>query len=402
MVTTVPQFPITSSALREPGQSDSLTPDTPAVEAVLITARKIQAAAQPQQALQMLEQALRASPMEPDLWVAIAEVLIDLQDLTAAHDCLKQALLLESEHVNGRVAMGHLHFKLGKLADEQQNFSQAFEHFRTANSLVPVSFDIEAHCRWVDETMALWTPEFLHSRRRWGDPTEAPIFIVGMPGSGTSLVERILSAHSQVQGPGQRPAIWDQIVALGRSLGSETDLLATARRCTEADIHEVTGRYLSSSNQDARAHFTDKMATNFLHLGWIALCFPQAKIVHCQRDLRDVVLSCYFQHSRDPLPFSGDLRTLGRYALEAERLMAHWRTVLPGRIIDVSYEMLVDQPDAEIQRLLVACGLPAETGPFERHRYACPGSACRRWENYREHLQPLLDVLENPVLHGGN
>ncbi len=301
----------------------------------------------------------------------------------------------------------YLHFAQGKIADDLGQYDVAFEHYRQANELVPVTFDLDAHRNLVDRTIELWTPEFIGARSHWGLETSAPIFIVGMPRSGTTLVEQILSSHSQIHSFGERTAIQDQIHSLSASLGCDDDIFETAKLLTQADVYEFAEDYLNISERGGEPFFTDRTPSNFLYLGWIALNFPDAKIIHCERDLRDACLSGYFQHSNQTHSYACRLDTLAAYALESARLMDHWKTVMPDRIINVRYEQLVESPQVEIRRLLAACDLDVEPACLQPHRQqrsvATMGewqaqqpiykTSLRRWEKYSNHLQPLLSAL---------
>jgi len=389
-------------------------------------ARQLQKSGDLKNALHLCERLLRRNPAVIELWSATAEVLLELDDVDGSLDCLRQALLIDADDPAIRAALKKIqlqsesrqtpeaeeqanqHFAKGKIAEDHEDYDTAFAHYRQANDLVPVRFDGDAHQRWVDQTCELWTPEFLNARASWGNETTTPIFIVGMPHSGTTLVEQILSAHSQVQACGERTTLGEQITALGNAVGCGTETISTARRCTQADVYEFAQNYLAVPHRTEQRHFTDRMGTNFLHLGWISLCFPEAKILYCQRDLRDVCLSCYFQHSAHQLPYASRLDTLGAYARESVRLMNHWHSVLPGRIINVTYEKLVESPEQEIRRLLQACNLSEEQSCFQSHlkQRSVPTASAgqvvslpihktsqRRWGHYQQHLQPLFKSL---------
>ncbi len=270
-----------------------------------------------------------------------------------------------------------VHFALGSLCDRLGRYDEAFEHYRQGNRLKGVRFDAPAFGHRVDRIIAGFGKDRLAHAARSDRPADRPVFVVGMMRSGTSLVEQILSGHSAVFGAGELP---------------DLERCAQAVRAAAPDIGQLTvqqlntcaGAYLDRINRlnsEAR-HVVDKMPQNFLHLGYIALMFPGAKIIHCTRNALDTCLSCYFQNFAAFQSQTFDLRALGHYYVEYRRLMQHWIQVLEIPVHEVRYEKLVADPETEIAALLAFCGLEPESAllPLSRkpargrHREFRPGA----------------------------
>ena len=247
----------------------------------------------------------------------------------------------------------------------------------------------------------MFDADFLATRQGFGDDSEVPVFIVGMPRSGTTLVEQIAASHPAVFGAGER----DDIGALAGAQfpGGTADLDAVAAG-TLARTHLERMRDLAGE----ALRITDKTPVNFLYLGLIALLFPRARIVHCRREARDVCLSCYFQNFVAGLPWATDLADLGRYHRAYRRIMDHWHQVLPLTILDVDYQDLVAAPEEGSRRIVDFLGLPWDDACLDFHRsrrtvrsaanwqvrrpiYA---TSVGRWKAYEPWLGPLLDALD--------
>ena len=193
----------------------------------------------------------------------------------------------------------------------------------------------------MDDLIELATPDFLSAAAAWGNPSQAPVFIVGMPRSGTSLVEQIAASHSRVFGAGELHAlgeIWDTLSRHNRGRPVEKWDAAFARRL--ADRHVAALQALGNG----AVRIIDKMPDNIFFLWLIAALFPSARIILCRRDLRDVCLSCYFHHFTEGHLYAYDLADCGARALEIDRLATHWSRVLPLEILAIDYEKLVSDP----------------------------------------------------------
>jgi hypothetical protein len=239
------------------------------------------------------------------------------------------------------------------------------------------------------------------------------VFIVGMPRSGTSLVEQILASHPNVFGAGELRDLQRLAEELPARVGAKEAYPACLVRLDGSAACALADEYLEriGRRSGAALRVTDKMPLNFLHLGLIAALFPRARIVHCIRDPLDVCVSCYCQDFQGGPNFLWDLTDLGKFHGEYERLMAHWGSVLPLPILEVVYEELVDNLEAVSRRLISFCGLDwddrclayhqnaraVRTASLVQVRQPVYKSSVGRWRHYAPHLRPLLEALGRPL-----
>jgi tetratricopeptide (TPR) repeat protein len=335
------------------------------------------------------------------------------QPLSDADVAYLQALL-QREHLLPRDRIS-VHFALGRVHDRARECDEAFHHCEQGNAckarlleLRGTAYQEEVHARLVDRIIAAFGPAYFERTRSFGVPAEEPVFIVGMPRSGTSLVEQILASHPAVHGAGELRLMQQFVDGLPVELGGASaypDCMAgldaeASRRLGEAYVEKL--RRLGGG----KARITDKMPMNFHHLGVMATLLPQAPIIHCRRDARDVCWSCHFQNFRD-IAFACDLRKLGAYYRQYERIMAHWRAVLPVPVLEVQYEELVAEPERVSREIVAFCRLPWHEGCLDFHhtqrvvrtasnmqvRRPVYRSSVGYWRNYEKHLGPLLEAL---------
>jgi hypothetical protein len=236
------------------------------------------------------------------------------------------------------------------------------------------------------------------------------VFIVGLPRSGTSLIEQIVSAHPDAYGAGELNDIPEIATLIPKLFGDKIGYPQCIRLLKKRHLEELSSRYLrrlETLNTDAK-RITDKLPLNFLNLGLISLLFPRARIIHCRRDPMDNCLSLYFNHFSGIHEFAYNLEDLGFYYREYLRLMKHWKKALDLPITDISYEELITDPDANLRKIVSACGLdwdPRCATYYESGRYVHTishadvtrplyGSAIGRWMNYEKHLKPLQEALQ--------
>jgi len=315
--------------------------------------------------------------------------------------------LLERRQSSGNDC-ADLHFALGKIYDDCEIYTKAFEHYVEANRSVSkrVRFHGQKFQGWCSRLHEVFTPEFFRSRGETGDPSTRPIFIVGMPRSGTTLVEQIIASHPQVHGAGELMkvnAIIDNMEARHGGPGSYPDCMRTI----DDDALTLHSReyleFVSALNAEA-THVTDKLPENFFHLGFIAMLLPNAHIVHCRRDAMDVCLSNFTQRFFQGHNYSYDLGDIATYYLEYEKVMAHWRKVLPKTILEIDYESLINDQEGATRKLISFCRLPWDDRCLAFHqtkravntasdwqvRRPIYRSSMKRWKNY----EPYLDELE--------
>ena len=301
-----------------------------------------------------------------------------------------------------------LHFALGKSYDDIGDHAKAFPRFLEGNRLKRATFDYDPDetARRIDSIMRNFDMATMDRLRGGGDPSHLPIFILGMPRSGTTLVEQIISSYPGVHGAGELvdlAAILRHDIA-GAVFPDNLHSLDQAR-LTAWGAEYVAG--LQRRAPDAR-RITDKMPANFLAVGLIHLMLPNAKIIHVNRNPVDTCLSCFTQLFKDGQEFTYDLAELGRYYVDYARLMEHWRKVLPdGAFLDVRYEDIVADQEAQSRRLIEYCGLEWDDACLDFHqskravrtasmaqvRQPIYKSSVERWRPYEKFLGPLFDAL---------
>lgn len=269
-----------------------------------------------------------------------------------------------------------LHYALAKAYTDQRAIPQALAHLEAGSRLKRAEFNYDANIDTASMTSigAAFSPDTLQRLRAGGNPSELPLFILGMPRSGTSLVEQILASHPLVHGGGESPRMDALVQELGADYPGRVAELSEERQAAMAHRYLADlAAMLPPGPGVSVVRFTDKMPYNFLHIGLIHALFPQARIIHCLRNPLDTCLSCYTTLFTRGHEFSYDLTELGHYYRNYAKLMAHWRSVIPSaRLLEVSYETVVDDFEAQARRLVEFCGLPWSDECLRFHQTARP------------------------------
>lgn len=305
-----------------------------------------------------------------------------------------------------------LHLALGHLYDRSTDTERAFDHFRTGNRLKVRThgFDPRAHTAYINRLIARFDAETLACCRSFGLTDERPVFIVGMPRSGTTLVEQILASHPVFHGAGELDTLPRLVAELSGRLGSEQPFPECLERLDAETSRQLARHYLErlpTVDPNVR-RISDKLPGNYARLGLIALLLPRARVIHVRRDPLDTCLSCYFHDFARAQRFSHDLDHLAGVYRDYQRLMAHWRAILPLELLEVDYERLIHEPESSIRTMLSFCGLERDDRCLDFHRNARPVAtasfwqvrqplytdAIGRWRRYRRHLQSLLKRFE--------
>ncbi len=305
-------------------------------------------------------------------------------------------------------------FTLAEVYEKKGDYDNSFQTVIKANELTRtiVRYDWTEHRRLVQRIMNAFNEETIKRLQGKGHPSRRPIFITGMPRSGTTLVEQIISSHSQVYGAGELQWI-GRITALFPQTNGGYPYPEGIHYMDERHLKSAGEYYLEKLNiyNKETPYVTDKLPHNFDHIGLIHLIFPNASIIHLKRDPRDVAVSNFYQNfaaMRGTMGFANDLKDIGHMLNDHEEIMKHWHKVLPGKIFEVVYEELVEEPERVIREILNFIGLPWEdsvmkfyetrrpvkTASIQQVREGIYKQSKEKWKRYEKYLSPLLKVLE--------
>jgi tetratricopeptide (TPR) repeat protein len=318
--------------------------------------------------------------------------------------------LLENDQAE-RPTAAPLYFALGKAFEQREQYADAFAYYARGNALrrLDAPFDIEHFERRTARIRTFFGKEFFDHRAGSGAPDPAPIFIVGLPRSGSTLVEQILASHSRVEGTMELPNIISMTHQFDDMVATRDGYPETVGTAPVGLLTALGSRYLAETTplRQGREHFTDKLPNNFSHVGLIHAILPNSTIIDARRHPMDCCFSTYKQHFAEGQTFSYDLADLGRYYRCYLSLMDHWDAVLPGRVLHLQYEDLIRDPEANIRRLLDHCRLPFEpsclafhetrrsvrTASAEQVRRPIYTSGVGHWRHFEKELQPLRQAL---------
>jgi tetratricopeptide (TPR) repeat protein len=341
-------------------------------------------------------------------------------------DAVEQQLTDPNLHDQTRC---YLHFAAGKYLDDTAEYDQAFKHYESANGLAARSFSVSKNRQFFQD-LVYFQPDLQSIEARGGSVGDQPmpIFVVGMPRSGTSLVEQILASHSRVFGAGELNDLATVSLQLAQTLRAQSAPAGMRRdessRLVQVAVDQARARYLHALRDrdygEGIQWIVDKHPLNFRFLGLLRAMIPGVKIVHVSRHPLDTCLSCFFQNFTKGQDYSFNLTDLGQYYLDYQRLMNHW-SAMPGlNIHTVTYESLLASPQSVIESLLAFCELPFEpaclrfydtirtvsTASFNQVRQPIYQTSKARWRHYAQHLGPLARMLdldaESPAMITGS
>jgi tetratricopeptide (TPR) repeat protein len=409
-----------------------------------LKAQTIRFAGRNDEAIALMRGVVAAHPEDADAWLLLGILLREVGEQARAIEAYRQALAVrpgcgdaywslanmktirlteeDVEDMQRQLARGpwvgsnrmHLEFALGKALEDKERFAESFEHYQRGNALRrgTIDYDPEETAAEVRRLKTHYTVGFFADRAGWGDQRPDPIFIVGLPRSGSTLLEQILASHSLVEGTRELtylPALVAEMVARANP-GARSNYPEPVAALGRAEVEGLAARYLTLAQAErpmGRPRFVDKMLGNSSHVGLIHLMFPQAAIIDARRHPLGCGFSCYKQLFARGVEFSYDLEEMGLYYRDYVDLMEHVDAVLPGRVHRVHYERLVDDPEGEVRRLLDYCGLPFEAGCLrfydnarivqtissEQVRQPIYADAVEQWRHYEAWLGPLKAAL---------
>jgi len=361
------------------------------------------------EAIAAYRRAIELQPNLGEVWWSLANLkTVDFADadIAAMEAALDDAALGEDDRL-------HLHFALGKAHEDRRDAGQAWIHYAEGNAIRSGQLEHEPGrtTKLVDRNIALMTADFFASHVGQGCTAPDPIFILGMPRAGSTLLEQILASHSQVEGTMELP----DIIALARRIADAGGYPGALAELDAGSLESFGQEYLDRTRiqrSQGTPFFIDKMPNNWVHAGLIRLILPNAKIIDARRHPLDCGFSNFKQHFARGQSFSYDLAHIGRFYADYVRMMAHLDIVQPGKIHRVVHERLVENPEAEVRALLAYCGLPWEdaclrfhetkrpvrTASSEQVRQPLSRSGFDRWKPFEQWLAPLKEAL-GPVLN---
>jgi tetratricopeptide (TPR) repeat protein len=387
------------------------------------------------------QRALALDPKTPDALVGLSNLRMEMGRLEEGRALLHEALALDPEHVGAcfqlvqaapvrrddvilktlsaqaekrdALRLGKrisVHYALGKAYDDLGDYAAAFTHFQEGARCNRSKFEYDAQA---DEALALRiaaivNPDFIERLRGGGDPSDTPIFVLGMPRSGTTLTEQIIASHPEVYGAGEVGDLLEIVRGSGgasKPAAFPENLSGLTRETLSSWARHYVARQIERAPNARRV--TDKMPANYLVLGLIPLLLPNARIIHVRRDPLDTCLSCFTRLFSRPQPATYSLTELGRHYASYARLMAHWRSLVPGAFLEVQYEDIVADLEGQARRIFDFCGLPwndacmaffmtrrpVRTASVFQVRRPLYSSSVGRWRHYEKFLDPLIESL---------
>ncbi|MEM7569310.1 MAG: sulfotransferase [Pseudomonadota bacterium] len=432
--------------LRHPGEAFKLAnavalQEPKNVQALSLKARALHRLDESAKADEVVDEVLKLAPQLPDAMVLRAQIAEEDGHFDVAREWYNMTLSKAERHPAalagliglrgaGHLAQPHiqtaealakdqklsddlrrpLFHSLGKYYERSDDFDIAFERFLSANALVTPAepYDPKATEQFISAQIDHFTEDFLAERQDWGLPDARPIFVVGMPRSGTTLTEQILSSHGEVAGAGEMAWIQNLAKALTNDAKkphySEAMALVTRENSTQ-----LAEKYLKAQSATAKtdaASIVDKLPLNFLYIGLIRTLFPNAPIIYCKRDARDNCLSCFVEAFDDEYDFTANLSHLGHFYRQHDRLMTHWQEVTEVHLRP--YEAVTSDFESTTRALIAACGLDWDDACLRYHetrtnvrtpskwqvRQPIYKTSVGRWQRYERHLEPLVEALD--------
>jgi tetratricopeptide (TPR) repeat protein len=364
-----------------------------------------------EEAITAFRKCIEANPAHGETYWSLANLKtfeFKPEEVLLMEDMVERDSLPDEPKVNMLVS-------LGKHYENEKDYDKAFENYQRGNDLRREHEIYDpVHTQVVhDRIIETFNADFFAERQGYGDPSPDPILIVGLPRSGSTLIEQILASHSLVEGTMELPDLGRTINELNQNTPGRTEYPEAVLPLDRDQVAELGRNYLEATSRyrTDKPFFIDKMPNNFQAIGFLQLILPNAKVIDARRHPMDSCLGSYKQLFFKGQSFTYDQFELGHYYLEYRRIMDHWHRVLPGKVLEVNYEQMVQDQENQTRRLLEYCGLPWEdqclrfyeterainTASSEQVRQPIYTKALNFWRNYENHLGELIETLE-PLL----
>ena len=307
----------------------------------------------------------------------------------------------------------YLYFALGKIYNDIGDYDQAFANYQTGNEIrnKTIIYDADENSNFTNKIINTFTDELIHELQAGGSQSEIPVFVLGTPRSGTTLAEQIISSHSLVHGAGELKYITQQINQLKHYANNSKIYPEIIKALNKSDIKNMSNNYLDKvilkCTGENILRITDKMPNNFLHIGFIMMLFPNARIIHCKRHPLDSCLSIYFTMFVNQHRYSFDLKNIGHWYKDYLHLMEHWNKLFGDKILTIEYDDTVNNLEGTAKKMIDFCGLEWDENCLDYHqaqrdvstaslwqvRQPVYKTSLDRWKRYDKHIGPLKEIL---------
>ena len=417
--------------------------DTSLVYVYIYMAQTLSSLSRFDEALNSLRTAIKLDPENIETLCAIATIYENRDEFDKAEEIIRPLLISAPEHYDVVMAYASLckklnecesavslinkivndksisdllkaplHFKAGKILDETKQYDDAFQHYSLANEYQNFSYDEKIITRSYENITNLFSISTIDTLPKSMIKSDAPIFIVGMPRSGTTLVEQIISSLPEVYGAGELPYLFTLSRQIAGNFAAGNECITNFKNLDQQHLNALTEQYLQSTlnNTKNESYFTDKMPHNFTMIGLINVLFPDSKIIHCQRNPIDNCLSIYFSEFNSKHPYACNLKNLAKYYTDYyQKLMAHWENFNQLPLYNISYEDIVNDQESTSRKLIDFCGLEwndicldfhqskrdVATISYDQVRQPIYNRSVERWRNYEKHIEPLLEHFKD-------
>ena len=355
----------------------------------------------------------KALSLKPDLVQSLHSLVKMKNYQSLDHPEIRQIQSLLASMDDTQPNKEHLYFALGKVYDDVGHYDEAFAAIQRANQLCHkyVSYIPDEEVRDSKAILEVFSEEFMGKALPFASSSTLPVFIVGMPRSGTTLLANILSNHPLIEAVGELPTIIESTQRLAELVGNGLDYPQAAQYLTPAITAELIGNYEKRLRHNVSSkirYIVDKHPINFYHLGFIKTLFPHAHIIHCTRDPMDTCFSNYLQYFSPDYNYSFELKNIGNFYSIYTKMMAHWQSVMPTEILEVSYEETVSDTEAVARKAIDFLGLAwnercasphtnprvVKTASVWQVRQPVYHKSVGRWKHYEKHLGPLMEALK--------
>lgn len=365
----------------------------------------LQELGQEEDAILQYEQALAIKPDIAKAHYNITLIKPNQEQVPIIEQFLASPMTSEEDVIN-------YHYALSNIFNDAKSYSKAFEHASKGNSKKRsfITYDSKKHSAFVNNLIQVYSKDYFQEKSGHGSDSELPVFILGMPRSGTTLVEQIVSSHLQVHGAGELDYLQSIEKQIAEQFETSNYYPKCISLCDESDVLRYSAIYLEALGDyptDIK-RITDKAPSNFLRIGLIKTLFPKARIIHCQRNALDICTSIFLNYFTKEIEYSFDLTEIGQYYLDYEKIMAHWRIIFADDIYEVQYEELVTDQENISHQLIEYLGLDWDKACLDFHkskravktasnlqvRQPIYTKSVERWKRYEQHLASLIDILE--------